>query len=144
MGEVFIWGLFNQVAINPFVWGHADRSRGRRAGAQIRTSRRCSTTSRAKHPSDGFRFGELSIADVAIACFFRNAAFARYEVDRARWPRTAAWVERTLALPAFAKLAAVRAEVGAHADPEAARGAGGDRRAAHRGELGHARRRGAA
>jgi glutathione S-transferase len=41
---------------------------------------------------------------VTIACFFRNAALARYEVDRARWPRTASWVERTLALPAFARL----------------------------------------
>ena len=56
-------------------------------------------------PGDGWIFGELSIADISIASFFRNAAFVRYQVDPLRWPRTAAFVARALALPAFARLA---------------------------------------
>jgi glutathione S-transferase len=103
MGEVFIWGLFNQVAINPFVWGTPtdpevlERVRNRDIPPIL-------DYLESEAPSDGFRFGDVSIADIAIACFFRNAALARYEVDRARWPRTASWVARTLALPAFARL----------------------------------------
>ena len=103
MGEVFIWGLFNQVAINPFVWGTpTDPEVVERVRSQDIPQVLDYLESEA--PADGFRFGELSIADVAIACFFRNAAFARYEVDRSRWPLTASWVARTLALPSFAKL----------------------------------------
>lgn len=60
----------------------------------------------AQLPAQGFLFGEVGAADIAIAAFFRNAAFVRYQIDAARWPRTAAFVERTLALPAFRALAA--------------------------------------
>jgi len=58
----------------------------------------------AELPADGFLFGALSIADVAIACPFRNAAFARFTVDAVRWPKTAAFVERVLGLDSFEKL----------------------------------------
>ena len=61
----------------------------------------------AQLPAQGFLFGEPGIADVSIARFFRNAAFARFQVDASRWPRTAAFVARALALPSFAKLAAI-------------------------------------
>ena len=46
----------------------------------------------------------MSIADIALATFFRNAAFARMRVDAARWPRTAGFVDRVLQLPAFVAL----------------------------------------
>ena len=52
----------------------------------------------------GFLFGSLSVADVAVATFFRNAAFARFTVDAARWPLTASFVERVLRIDSFAKL----------------------------------------
>jgi glutathione S-transferase len=55
-------------------------------------------------PADGFLFGDVSIADIAIACPFRNARFARFKIDAARWPKTAAFVDRVLALPSFEKL----------------------------------------
>ena len=61
----------------------------------------------AQLPAQGFLFGEPGIADISLACFFRNAAFARFQVDAARWPRTAAFVGRVLALPAFQKLASI-------------------------------------
>jgi glutathione S-transferase len=56
-------------------------------------------------PADGFLFGTLGIADVSIAAFFRNAKFARFTIDAARWPKSAAFVARVLASPPFAKLA---------------------------------------
>lgn len=61
----------------------------------------------AQMPSDGFVLGALSIADIAIASFFRNAAMVRVEVDAARWPLTAAWLQRVLSLPEFARLARI-------------------------------------
>lgn len=58
-------------------------------------------------PAEGYLLGGLSIADISIASFFRNAAFVRFTVDADRWPRTAAWLQRTLALPEFARLAKI-------------------------------------
>ena len=55
-------------------------------------------------PAAGFLFGQPSIADVEIACFFRNAAFARFTIDATRWPIAAAFVERVLGLDAFVRL----------------------------------------
>jgi glutathione S-transferase len=55
-------------------------------------------------PAEGFLFGDLSVADISIAVFFRNAKFARYTVDAARWPKTAAFVERVLAQECLARL----------------------------------------
>src|SRR5208337_3903433 len=55
-------------------------------------------------PVEGFIFGSVSIADITIGCFFRNAAFARFQADAERWPRTAAFVQRVLKLNSFEKL----------------------------------------
>ena len=55
-------------------------------------------------PPAGFLFGEIGIADISIATFFRNGSYAGFEADPQRWPRTAAFVERALAHPAFATL----------------------------------------
>jgi glutathione S-transferase len=103
MGEVFIWRLFNQVAITPAVWG------GKTDEALVTRTLTEDIPSvldylEGELPADGFLFGHPSIADVAIACFFRNAAFARFTVDAARWPTTAAFVARVLRLDAFLRL----------------------------------------
>jgi glutathione S-transferase len=55
-------------------------------------------------PLDDFLFGEIGAADIAIATFFRNGAYAGFETDAGRWPRTAGFIERTLAHPAIASL----------------------------------------
>ena len=121
MGDVFIWRLFNQVAIRPAVWGEkGDRDAGRQDAGRGR-ARRCSDYLEAEAPAEGFRFGALGLADIAPACFFRNAGFARFQIDAARWPRTAAWMGRTLATPPFARLAALEDAIAAHADCRAAR-----------------------
>jgi glutathione S-transferase len=103
MGEVFIWQLFNQVAIKPAVWGEQTDT-----AAVEKTVREeippILDYLETQVPAQGFVCGAVSIADIALACFFRNAAFARFQVDATRWPLTAAFVERVLALDSFAKL----------------------------------------
>ncbi len=101
MGDVFIWRLFNQRVIRPFVWGEPTDE------AVVATTLAEDVPAvldylESQAPADGFFFGALSIADVAVAVFFRNAAFARFRIDATRWPRIARLVERTLATPGFA------------------------------------------
>jgi glutathione S-transferase len=106
MGDVFIWRLFNQIAIRPSVWGE----KGDRALVEKTLTEDAPAVLdylEIEAPEDGFRFGALGLGDIAPACFFRNAAWARFQIDAAKWPRAAAWMARTLATPAFAKLAAI-------------------------------------
>ena len=55
-------------------------------------------------PAEGFVFGDLSLADIAIAVPFANLAWSRVEADLSAWPKTVAWVERTEATPPLARL----------------------------------------
>ena len=103
IGEVLIWRLFNQVVIKPSVWGEPTDT------AVVEKTLREDVPQildyvETQAPAEGFLFGEVSIADIALACFFRNAAFARLRIDAARWPLTAAFVERVLTLDSFEKL----------------------------------------
>jgi glutathione S-transferase len=103
MGDVFIWGLFNQAVIAPAVWGTPrDLAAIQRIVAEEVPP--VLDYLESQLPAEGFRFGELGIADISIAVFLRNAAFARYAVDPRRWPRTARFVDRVLAQECLAKL----------------------------------------
>jgi glutathione S-transferase len=104
LGEVLVWGLFNQKVINPFVWG-VPTDEAVVAKLLEQDVPQVLDWLETQLPAESFCFGALSLADVALACFFRNAAFARFRPDASRWPRTAGFVERVLALPSFAKLA---------------------------------------
>jgi glutathione S-transferase len=55
-------------------------------------------------PADGFVFGDLTVADLALASPFVNAGYARYTIDAARWPKTSALVERVKSHSAVAPL----------------------------------------
>lgn len=55
-------------------------------------------------PADGFLFGEIGLADISLASFFRNAAYARFQIDAARWPKTAAFVARAFEQPCLKTL----------------------------------------
>jgi glutathione S-transferase len=103
MGEVFIWRLFNQLVIKPFVWGEKTDDAVLKKAIDEDIPSVLDYLER-ELPRDGFLFGAPSVADVTIASFFRNAAFARYTVDVARWPITAGFVGRVLALEAFRAL----------------------------------------
>lgn len=45
-------------------------------------------------PADGFLFGDLTVADLALASPFVNAGYAQYTIDAAKWPKMSALVER--------------------------------------------------
>jgi glutathione S-transferase len=103
LGDVFIWGLFYQKVVRPIVWGEP--------GDEERIAR--TLTEQVPHtldylerelPSDGYLFGDIGLADITLASFFRNAAYAGFEPDTARWPVTAGFVERALAHPCIASL----------------------------------------
>ena len=59
-------------------------------------------------PADGFVFGDLTVADLGLASPFVNAGYAQYAIEAARWPKSAALVERVKAHDAVAPL--LRAE----------------------------------
>jgi glutathione S-transferase len=103
MGEVFIWKLFNQVVIKPAVWDEpTDQANLQRTLNEDMPQ--VLGYLETQVPAAGFIFGDVSIADISIACFFRNANFARFRVDAAHWPRTSSFVERVLKLESFQKL----------------------------------------
>jgi len=103
LGEALIWGLFNQRVINRFVWNRAP-DEARLAETLERDVPELLDYLEEQVPADGLLFGPVSVADVAIAAFFRNAAFAGFAIDDGRWPLTAAFVDRVLELPALAQL----------------------------------------
>jgi len=103
LGDLFIWSLFYQKIVHPLVWGEP--------GDQARIDKALDEDIPAaldflerELPAKGFLFGTIGVADISIATFFRNGAYAGFEVDAGRWPRTAAFVERTLAHPCIADL----------------------------------------
>jgi hypothetical protein len=103
MGDVFIWGLYNHAVIAPAVWGTPRDL----VAIQRITSEEIPPVLdylESQLPAAGFLFGAPGIADLSIAAFLRNAAFARYKVDVTRWPRTAQFADRVLALDCYSRL----------------------------------------
>ena len=100
LGDVFIWGLFYQQVVHPNVWGEpGDAARIEKTLAEDAPA--ALDYLEGQLPAAGWLFGEIGLADIAVASFFRNAAYARFAPDPARWPVTAAFVERALAHPCF-------------------------------------------
>lgn len=103
LGDIFIWGLFYQKVVRPLVWNEpTDEERVARVLAD--DVPRSLDYLDGELPADGYLFGDIGLADIAIASFFRNADYAGFTPDAARWPRVAGFVARTLGHPAFAKL----------------------------------------
>lgn len=103
LGDLLIWSLFYQRIVHPLVWGEPgdqgriDKALGEEIPAALDYLER-------ELPADGFLFGEIGAADISIATFFRNGAYAGFAIDAGRWPRTAGLVERTLDHPCIASL----------------------------------------
>src|SRR3954454_3302643 len=95
LGDVFIWGLFYQKVVRPLVWGEAPDEE-RVAKTLVEDIPTTLDYLESELPAEGFLFGEIGLADVSIASFFRNAAYADFEPDAVRWPRTVGFVQRTL------------------------------------------------
>ena len=103
LGDVFIWGLFYPKRVQPMVWGEpGDAARIERTLSHD-APRELDYLER-ELPAEGHIAGGFGLADIAVASFFRNAFQVDYVIDQDRWPRTAAFVTRTLAHPVFEKL----------------------------------------
>ena len=103
LGDVFIWGFFYQKFVHPIVWGEP--------GDQARIDKTLAEDVPAvldylegELPAEGSLFGEIGLADISIASFFRTASYAGFAIDAGRWARTAAFVARALDQPCFAAL----------------------------------------
>jgi len=59
-------------------------------------------------PGEGFFFGEIGLADIAVTTAIINATYASFEVDEDRWPRVSAHLGRVKAHPVVANV--MRAE----------------------------------
>ncbi len=103
LGDLFIWSLFYQRVVRPMVWGEpGDEQRIAKCLAEDIPATLDHLELRL--PADGFLFGDIGLADISVASFFRNAAYAGFEPDPGRWPRTAGFVRRTLEHSAIASL----------------------------------------
>ncbi|MCP1373005.1 glutathione S-transferase family protein [Dyella lutea] len=106
LGDVLIWKLFFQLGAKRFLFREeADEAMVRRAREEEIPA--ALEYLEAQLPTSGFAFGELSIADITLASFFRTAGFVKYAIDAARWPRMAALVAAVMALPAMQKLGTI-------------------------------------
>jgi glutathione S-transferase len=57
-------------------------------------------------PPEGYLFGNICIADIAVASPVFQAAYGGYTLDATRWPRLSAFVQRVAEHPAVAKVKA--------------------------------------
>ena len=102
-GSVAIWKIFYHAVVLPFVFGK-ERETDKIARAVTEDLPQVMDYLESLAPADRFLFGEPSIADISVTAFSCNLRWARSAPDAARWPKTCAWFERTLALPAVAKV----------------------------------------
>ena len=101
LGDVFIWGLFYQKVVHPLVWGEpGDQQRIAKVLAEDAPA--ALDYLEGELPESGWLFGDFGLADIALASFFRNAAYADFEPDGDRWPKVAGFVRRALAHGSFA------------------------------------------
>ena len=110
MGDVFIWSVFYEAVVNPFIW-QKPREKEKIAAVVANELPEVMVYLERIAPADGFLFGDLSLADIAVAVPFANLRWARVEPDRRRWPKTCAWVERTTFAPGLAKVTRIADKV---------------------------------
>lgn len=103
LGDVFIWRLFNEAVIRPGVWKQP-RDDAAIAATLADHLPAVMDYLETVAPEEGFVFGDLSLADIAVAVPFANLAWSRVEAVLSAWPKTVAWVERTEATPPLARL----------------------------------------
>lgn len=121
LGDVLIWGLFQQRFIRRGVWGEAPDEAVLKQTLEGDIPE-CLDYLEGELPEAGFLFGDLGVADLALAAPFRNAAFVRFTIDAARWPKSAAYVERVLRDEALAPLRPLE-EISLRTPPPEARAA---------------------
>lgn len=104
MGEVFIWRLFNERVIKRFVWDEQPDEAVVARAVEVEAPQIMDYLEREFAAASPFLYGSLGIADITVASFLRNAAFAGYTVDGDRWPALQALASSALDHPAFVAL----------------------------------------
>lgn len=104
LADVLVWRLFYQLAVLRYVFNEPTDESVVQKAREVDIPKALDYLE-TQLPAEGFVFGELSIADISLAAYFRTAAFVRYAIDAQKWPRVAALLERVQGLPAFRKLA---------------------------------------
>ena len=102
LGELFIWGLFYQRFVRRLVW--QEEADEERVAKTLIEAPAVLDYLEGELPENGYLFGPLGLADIAIASFFVNARYAGFTPDAARWPRVARFVGDVLAEPALKRL----------------------------------------
>ena len=103
LGDVFIWGLFYQKFVRPRVW--EEEPDQERVDKVLAEEVPCVLDYlEGELPAEGYAFGQLGLADLAIATFFVNARYAAFDVDAVRWPKVARYVADVIAEPVMQKL----------------------------------------
>lgn len=103
LADICIWRIFYEAVINPFIW-QRPRDKEKIAHAVAQDLPGVMADLERLAPSDGFFFGAVSMADIAVSIVLRNLAWARVELDGTRWPKTCALLGRTSAIPELAKM----------------------------------------
>ena len=106
LADILIWKLFNEAVINPSVWG-ADRNIPSIKRIIEEDVPKALTYLEQILPDTVFLYGDMGLADIAIATQFRNAEMARFHLSDVDWPVTSAFIDRTLESEAFQKLAPI-------------------------------------
>lgn len=102
LGDLFIWGLFYQRVVRKSVWNEEpDEARLAKSLAEAPA---VLDYLEGEVPEEGYVFGALGLADIALASFFVNARYAGFEVDAGRWPKVARFVGGVLDEPVLQKL----------------------------------------
>jgi glutathione S-transferase len=106
LADVCIWKIFFPATVKPHVFGGARdlESVGRAVREELPDVLAYLET---QAPDDDFVFGEISIADFAVAVHFSNLRWARVEPEAALAPKTLAWIKRVQAHPALARVNAI-------------------------------------
>ena len=103
LGDLLIWSLFYQRVVRPAVWKEQPDEARVRAALDVHIPAALDYLE-SELPGSGFLFGEIGLADISVATFFRNASYADFNVDSQRWPNVAGLVERVLDHPCIASL----------------------------------------
>lgn len=91
LGDLFIWKLFYQCVIRPFVWQEATDQAVVDEVREVEAPQAFDYLE-SQLPAEGFLFGTLTNADVALAVSFANARWASFEPDPDRWPKIRTWL----------------------------------------------------
>lgn len=91
--DVLGWRLFFQIALKPRFFGTEPDAELVEKARDVELPQILDYLE-GQMPEARFLFGELSMADLSLAPAFVNAGAVQVNVDPARWPRTAAWLER--------------------------------------------------